>query len=69
LSDKIKTIALETFEQIDPEGGPPYKMRQAWRVMKVTDSIEFTPGAILLKPQVDQLCAATDWKVTITAKK
>lgn len=68
---KMKTITLETFEQLDPN---PVRetaktTRRVWRVLKVTDSIEFTPREILVKSQVDELCAAKDWKVTVNSSK
>ncbi|HZP68351.1 MAG TPA: hypothetical protein VFB29_00275 [Pseudolabrys sp.] len=38
-----------------------------YRVEKVTDSVEFHPRQILTKKQVDELCSATGWKVTVIA--
>ena len=42
-----------------PAATPP-----AWRVMSVTDSIQYHPGQILRRNEVDALCASS-WKVTI----
>jgi hypothetical protein len=36
-----------------------------YRVEKVTDSIEFTPGDMLPREQVEVLCNSPRWKVTI----
>jgi len=41
----------------------------AWLVDTVTDSTEFNPGDILEKPTVDDLCASTKWKVSISSHK
>jgi hypothetical protein len=37
----------------------------AYRVEMVTDSVELTPRQLLEKKQVDELCCAKDWRVTI----
>jgi hypothetical protein len=67
MPEKIKTMQLIHFEKIDSSAGPPpYGTVNAWRVIKVTDSIEYAPGQTLLKPQVEELCANKYWKVTIT---
>jgi hypothetical protein len=67
MSGKTKTISLETYEVIDSEKkSPPYDMKRVWKVRRVTDSIEYTPGQGLDKATVDSLCASSAWKVTIT---
>jgi hypothetical protein len=38
-------------------------------VLQITDSTEFDPGQWLKRIDVDALCAAKDWKVTIVGRK
>jgi len=52
---KIKTI---TLTKLATQNG-------AYQVRKITDSLEFDPGAILAVRQVDELCKSARWKVTI----
>lgn len=71
---KIKTITMDTWEQVnhdDPKWKPgePLPMVRVWRVIKVTDSIEFNPRQILTKAQVDELCSSSHWKVIIQTPK
>jgi len=40
-----------------------------YRIEQVTDSVEFTPGDFLKKDEVERLCRANNWKVTIVAAK
>ena len=61
---KIKTIILTAYPCYIPFS-EPNKQVPAWRVEQVTDSIEFTPGDMLRKDVVDDLCASSMWKVTI----
>jgi hypothetical protein len=66
MTTKQKTIMLETFERIDPDNHEiPRQLSRVWKVRRVTDSIEFTPGQLLKKNDVDALCASGSWKVTI----
>jgi hypothetical protein len=37
----------------------------AYRVEVVTDSVEYAPRQLLERKEVDSLCEAKDWKVTI----
>jgi hypothetical protein len=62
---KLKTLALVTHEQIDPERVG--QMRRVWKVTKVTDSIEYNPEQVLLKNEVEALCRSKDWKVSVTS--
>jgi hypothetical protein len=58
MKTKLKTLKLSH----------PHVSRQssnAYRVEMVTDSVELTPYQLLEKKQVDELCCAQDWKVTI----
>ena len=64
MSSKVKTIVLAY--------GVPHPQKNGvfnYLVEKVTDSTDFAPRQILEKPEVDALCAARDWKVTIIAIK
>jgi hypothetical protein len=65
---KLKTIALETWEGAPDTmtGPPPYTMVRKWRITKVTDSIEFSPGDEIDKETVERLANDEGWKVTIT---
>lgn len=70
MANKIKTITLETWERVDlNDTSIPKRMERLWRVMKVTDSVEFHPGQELCKPEVDTLVELKNWKVTVTAWK
>ena len=60
MAKKIKTITLSFFDGYGPFQGKP-----AWRVERVTDSIEYDPGQMLNKEQMDVLCASEDWKVAV----
>jgi hypothetical protein len=44
--------------------GDPTK---TFKIEKLTDTTEFAPGSFLSKKEVDELCVARDWKVTIVA--
>jgi hypothetical protein len=59
------TIRLEVTKVID--NGRTDGWRTVWKVGQVTDSTEFTPGELLEKAKVDELCAASAWTVTILA--
>jgi hypothetical protein len=38
-----------------------------WKVVKVTNSVEFAPGEFLKKEMVQELCEARTWDVKIIA--
>lgn len=67
MAGKIKTIHLD----LHPYGNPnareidPRDKKAAWYVRQVTDSTAIHPGQMLLKGDVDALCASAEWKVTI----
>lgn len=61
---KRKTIHLEHLAVYGAFDGKP-----AWRVKKVTESLEYAPGAILKQTEVGPLCASPAWNVTITEAK
>lgn len=59
---KLKTIKLSDG-WMNPHSfdGEPRK----YRVEQITDSMDFRTGDYLEKPQVANLCASREWKVTI----
>lgn len=59
---KIKTIKLSYPH--DPLDAPDRR----WWVLQVTDSTEFAPRTYLSKAEVDELCSAKDWKVTVVGR-
>lgn len=62
---KTKTIQLTSgWENPHAADGLPHK----YRVERVTDSTDYAPGEFLGKASVDDLCAASSWKVTIVAR-
>lgn len=62
---KTKTITLEPgFRSFDM---PPNT--QGYRVGRVTDSLEFSPGDIISKEKAQELCDLADWKVTVANQK
>jgi hypothetical protein len=59
---KTKTIKLsDGWARPDTADGNPRR----FRVEQITDSVEFQTGTFLEKNDVDLLCKAHDWKVTI----
>lgn len=38
-----------------------------YRITKVTDSLQYTPGDLIAKNDLHDLCLARDWKVTVLA--
>lgn len=52
--------------KVDPRTLPE-KDRQSYRVVKVTDSIEYSPRQELTRLQVKELCEAGGWKVIVVA--
>jgi hypothetical protein len=62
MAKKTKTITLAYIESMMPE---PFRGKPAWRVIKVTDSTDYSPEQLLKKTEVDDLCGYSDWKVTI----
>lgn len=74
MSRKIKTILLETFERLprDEAGNPMAPgtpVQRVYRVLKITDSVEYHPGDVLIKSLVEGLCDNGTWKVTIANSK
>jgi hypothetical protein len=43
--------------------------QRLYKVEKVTDSVELTPGEMLFKKQVEDLCCSREWKVTVVPIK
>lgn len=40
-----------------------------YRVIRITDSVEFTPGSTITKAKAEELCDAKGWKVTVDKAK
>jgi hypothetical protein len=60
---KIKTIILRAgFAHFDK---PETKEGKGYQVQRVTDSIQYTPGDILTRRDVESLCESNQWKVTV----
>lgn len=57
---KTKTIKLKYFDY------HVTSKTETWKVQVVTDSVEFNPGQMLDKNEVQQLCENKYWKVTIS---
>ena len=53
-------VGEERFKGID------YK---AFRVTRVTDSVEYHPGQVLRENEVSRLCRDNSWKVTVVCSK
>lgn len=71
---KIKTLKLSHGHA--PAGGLSALKNQAeydaalrYRVEQVTDSVEFRPGQLLSRKEVEDLCASKEWKVTVVPIK
>lgn len=58
---KLKTLTL-----IYQPAGLADKPRGDYQVAKITNSTEYAPGYWLTKKEVDDLCEAKGWAVTIT---
>ena len=59
---KVATITLEYVRETWTNG-------KHYRVAKVTDSVEYSPGDLLAKADVGGLCCSKAWKVIIRDNK
>lgn len=50
-------------------GAERFNAEKVYKVEKVTESIEYNPSQQLSKKQVQELCEASGWKVTVTEVK
>ena len=57
MAAKVKTLTVRPEHEFGTLKG--------FRVVKVTDTIEYLPGAFVSTSDVEQLCTYKDWKVTI----
>ena len=55
---KTKTVVLEYLRHYD-------RREHVYRVLQVTDNVDLTPGTILERDKVKELCEFPKWKVTI----
>jgi hypothetical protein len=63
---KTKTIKLYgPTTRMPKDDEDPQRGVTCYRVIQVTDSIEFDPDQLVDFDEVKALCEATDWKVTI----
>ncbi len=71
MSQKIKTVKL-SFGHHDysvRDIGERTKMSNLlYRVEEIRDTTEFFPGQTLTKKEVDEVCAAGQWRVTMVGK-
>ncbi len=58
---KTKTLKLYSL--------PITNGKQVFLVVSMTDTVDYLPGQILGKPEVETLCNANGWKVSIEAAK
>lgn len=64
MTTKTKTMKV-SYPHINPNVRPGDPDQWRYRVEQVTDSTSPTVREFLLKKEVDEYCAARDWKVTI----
>jgi len=57
---KMKRLTLEHTS--NPHG---FHNDKAYRVLKAQDTVEFSPGDLLGKAEVESLCNLTGWSITI----
>ena len=62
-----------TYPHFDPDvphaaSGIRSKLR-VYRVKRVVDSVEYTPGQFLRRETVENLCAMNDWVVVVKEAK
>lgn len=63
MANKLKTISVTPgHRSLNDQPNDPLR----YRVERVTNSVEFDPGALITKTQVEELCSAKDWNVTIS---
>jgi hypothetical protein len=65
---KVSTITV-TFPYLGRPDPTWTRDMECYRVEKVTDSVEFDPMQLLSKAQVQQLCSAPSWRVTVLPSK
>jgi hypothetical protein len=66
---KTKTIHLTYWHHTrDPKWQHGKPDQYVYQVEKVTNSVEFAPGQQLNKTEVEALCAAPLWNVSVTKK-
>ena len=64
---KDPTLLLTYRKTHDNHSATGFK--ESWTVEKVTDSLMYSPGEILCKSEVKDLCEIAQWKVTIIGPK
>ena len=68
---KTKTLKLDTWEEITPIRGTAAgdQLIRRWRVVSITNSMDFDPGQHLTETTVEELVEDEEWKVTIVARE
>ena len=61
-----KTITIDVNTYPDIKSADITAVKHEFIVRKVTDSTEYLPGQIVTKEDVDRLCEASVWAVTLT---
>lgn len=61
---KLKTITLAAGYRC-PGEGPNDPL--GYRVVRLSNSTEFSPGDLIKKTQADELCDAKNWQVSIVS--
>ena len=73
MPSKIKTITLSSgWVNLPPNPNTTAvaaAQADGYRVEKVTDSVEYTPGQMLHRNEVHTLCTNAYWRVTVVAYK
>jgi hypothetical protein len=57
---KTKVLHLNHATKHEPSG-----KTAVYRIVRVTNTTEFTPGDFIERAKVDELCAAEDWNIII----
>lgn len=71
MANKPKTITLSFPHYDNSKDGVRERSEspRVYQVVKVGESTEFNPGEQLSKAQVDELCAAAAWRVSLVEAK
>jgi len=64
---KAKTITL-SHPHLADDGSDTVGRPTNYRVERITDSLEFSPGQLLKKSEAAELCDSPRWKVTVVPR-
>jgi hypothetical protein len=66
---RAKKLIL-TYPHFDPDVPmTPHRASRVYRVKRVVDSVEYTPGQFLRRETVENLCAMNDWVIVVQEAK